>query len=67
MRVVSGIQPTGGLHLGNLLGAMYGAEALPAAWVEELELVDLIERVADDLWVICVGGRARHEADYGAA
>lgn len=35
---------------GNLLGAMYGAEALPKAWLSKLEMTDLIERVAVDLW-----------------
>jgi len=34
---------------GNLLGAMHGVEALPGAWLAELEMTDLIERVASDL------------------
>lgn len=34
---------------GNLLGAMVGAGGLPGGWLEELELRDVIERVARDL------------------
>lgn len=34
---------------GNIAGALYGYEALPAAWLRRLELVDLIEMVASDL------------------
>ncbi len=34
---------------GNLLGLMHGEEAIPARWLEPLELRDVIEDVADDL------------------
>jgi ADP-ribosylglycohydrolase len=34
---------------GNLLGARLGAEALPEAWRSQLELLDLLERLALDL------------------
>lgn len=34
---------------GNLVGAMFGASALPARWLSRIELRDLIERVARDL------------------
>jgi ADP-ribosylglycohydrolase len=34
---------------GNLLGAMRGEGALPAAWLAELELRDVVERVAREL------------------
>ena len=36
---------------GNLLGAMFGPESLPAKWCGELEMRDLIERIARDLWL----------------
>jgi ADP-ribosylglycohydrolase len=42
---------------GNLLGAMLGVEALPRAWLEDLELRDVIESVALDLHAACVLGR----------
>lgn len=34
---------------GNLLGAALGRGAIPAAWLERLELRDVIEQVARDL------------------
>jgi ADP-ribosylglycohydrolase/protein-tyrosine phosphatase len=34
---------------GNLLGAMYGIDALPRAWVQDVEMRDVIERLAVDL------------------
>jgi len=41
---------------GNLLGAMYGVESLPSAWLEDLELSEVIERVARDLHITCILG-----------
>jgi len=38
-----------GSMVGNLLGAMYGVDALPPRWLDELELVGVIDRVARDL------------------
>jgi len=35
---------------GNLLGALYGVKALPAAWLGPLELRGVIEEVAEDLY-----------------
>jgi ADP-ribosylglycohydrolase len=34
---------------GNLIGAMHGVEAMPQDWLEELEMRDVIERIAVDL------------------
>lgn len=34
---------------GNLLGAMYGLDAIPQRWLTDLELREVIEEVADDL------------------
>mgnify|MGYP001170096316 CR=1 FL=1 len=34
---------------GNLLGAMYGLDAIPPRWLADLELREVIEEVADDL------------------
>jgi ADP-ribosylglycohydrolase len=34
---------------GNLLGAMHGVKAIPAAWLEPLELRDVIAEMAEDL------------------
>jgi len=35
---------------GNLLGARYGVEAIPAGWIDPLEIKDVILRAADDLY-----------------
>ena len=34
---------------GNLLGVAQGVDVIPAEWLEELELREVIEEVADDL------------------
>lgn len=36
---------------GNILGAMLGRAAIPVPWLEELELKDVIEEVAGDLFL----------------
>lgn len=36
-----------GAVTGNILGALLGADAIPARWLEQLELRDVIERLAD--------------------
>jgi ADP-ribosylglycohydrolase len=47
---------------GNLLGAMLGVDALPAGWLDELELRDVIDRIATDLHASWIAGEAL--ADY---
>ncbi len=44
-----------GAITGNILGAAYGVEALPRAWVERVELRDTIERIAGDLYAVALG------------
>lgn len=39
-----------GAIAGNLLGAMFGVEAIPQAWLEDLELRGVIEELAADLF-----------------
>jgi ADP-ribosylglycohydrolase len=39
-----------GAIAGNLLGLVHGEQAIPARWLERLELREVIARVADDLW-----------------
>jgi ADP-ribosylglycohydrolase/RimJ/RimL family protein N-acetyltransferase len=41
---------------GNLLGATLGAAALPQGWLEELEMRDVVERSARELWAVTLGG-----------
>jgi ADP-ribosylglycohydrolase len=45
----SGDSDSTGSIAGNLLGLLYGEEALPARWLAQLELRELIARVAEDL------------------
>lgn len=54
-----------GAMVGNLLGAMLGVEAIPPAWLAQLELREVIESLAKDLaacstWRIGYAGSADH-------
>jgi ADP-ribosylglycohydrolase len=51
---------------GNLLGATLGMGALPTHWLKQLELADLIERLAVDLWSACFEDAQIDHADYPA-
>ncbi len=44
-----GDSDTTGSLVGQLMGAMHGEEALPARWLDKLELRDTIQTVAADL------------------
>ena len=52
-----------GAIAGNLLGARLGEEAIPKAWREAVELRDVIERIAEELYECLVApgpfGRGR--------
>lgn len=39
-----------GAIAGNLLGTMFGVEAIPQAWLEDLELRAVIEELTTDLF-----------------
>ncbi|MDI3287331.1 ADP-ribosylglycohydrolase family protein [Polyangium sp. 15x6] len=52
---------------GNLVGVMFGASALPMQWLSQLELRDLIERVARDLHAAAMGRGCPDPTDYPAA
>ena len=43
-----------GAITGNILGAMLGVKALPKQWIERVELLDVIERLAGDLYAVTV-------------
>lgn len=45
----SGDSSSTGLVVGYLLGAMYGAGAIPDRWLERLELQQVIAQVAEDI------------------
>jgi ADP-ribosylglycohydrolase len=64
--VHAGDSDSTGSIAGNLIGAMFGARALPARWREQVELRDLIARVAGDLHGVAAGGGAPDTAAYPA-
>lgn len=53
----SGDSDSTGAICGNLIGALHGAEALPADWLAVVEGRETIEQLADDLW-LQVSGQA---------
>jgi ADP-ribosylglycohydrolase len=57
----SGDSDSTGAITGNLLGALWGEAAIPARWLEGLELRGEISRLADDLFA-CGSGRREAEA-----
>jgi ADP-ribosylglycohydrolase len=49
---------------GNILGAIAGVEGLPAHWIEQVELSDLVDRLATDLFAIGVENKQLDHDDY---
>ena len=47
---IGGDSDSTGAIAGNLLGAVHGAAAVPARWIEQLELKEVIGTLADDLY-----------------
>jgi ADP-ribosylglycohydrolase len=46
---IDGDSDSTGSIAGNLLGAIHGVQGIPARWLEQLELRDVIEEIAGDL------------------
>jgi ADP-ribosylglycohydrolase len=46
----SGDSDSTGSIAGNLLGLIHGVEGIPQEWPQQLELREVIERMARDLW-----------------
>ncbi len=55
-----------GAIAGNILGAAQGVGAVPARWLDRVELADVITAVADDLAAACVGDLDTVASRYGA-
>jgi ADP-ribosylglycohydrolase len=54
-----------GSIVGNILGAMRGVKAIPAKWLESLELRDVITELAEDLYAFKdwgIGAYSQNEA-----
>ena len=59
----SGDSDSTGAMTGNLLGAMHGIEAIPAHWLERLELKEVITELAQDLFTFTAWDLEGSEAD----
>jgi ADP-ribosylglycohydrolase len=55
----SGDSDSTGSLTGNLLGILFGVEAIPRHWLDKLELRDVIDRLATDLDAVC-----RHSVQF---
>lgn len=51
----SGDSDSTGAVTGNLLGAIHGVHAIPQEWVSKIELADVIEELATDLYTVASG------------
>jgi len=49
---------------GNILGIVYGLDAIPRRWLQRLELCDVITQVATDLWIHFGEGDKPEWADF---
>lgn len=59
-----GDSDTTGSIAGNVIGALFGVEAWPGAWLRELELADVVERVARDLYCSVLDPQSARFEDY---
>ena len=59
----SGDSDSTGAIAGNILGALLGREGIPPRWLERLELREVIEDMAERLY-LGEAGRTRHTADF---
>ena len=50
----SGDSDSTGAVCGNILGCLHGRKAIPAKFTERLELLDVIEEMAHDIWTGCI-------------
>jgi ADP-ribosyl-[dinitrogen reductase] hydrolase len=57
----SGDSDSTGSITGHILGALHGVEAIPQRWLDQLDLKDVVDTVATDLY------RALHETDDRSA
>jgi ADP-ribosylglycohydrolase len=61
----SGDSDSTGAIAGNLLGAMYGVDAIPATWLGRLELRNEIDSLVDD-WLRCFWSDERIDVEEPA-
>lgn len=62
--VHAGDSDSTGSMTGNLLGAMFGEACLPPAWCAEVELGEVVVRIARDLHAVWIDGADLDARDY---
>ena len=50
----SGDSDSTGAICGNIMGCLHGRKAIPSKFTEHLELLDVIEEMAHDIWTGCI-------------
>ena len=50
----SGDSDSTGAICGNIIGCLLGRQAIPSKFTDKLELVDVIEEMAHDIWTGCI-------------
>lgn len=60
----SGDSDSTGSLTGQLLGALWGVDALPERWLRQLELCDVIEQLASDLVGVTEGNPSQYAERY---
>lgn len=50
----SGDSDSTGAICGNIIGAKLGADAIPKEWIDDLELAELVEEMAEKLYDVCL-------------
>jgi ADP-ribosylglycohydrolase len=48
---------------GNILGLIHGERGIPTRWLAQLELREVITKVADDVWLHFGDGRPEGDCD----
>jgi ADP-ribosylglycohydrolase len=61
----SGDSDSTGSMTGNILGAIHGVSAIPRNWLRHLELREVIETVAEDMFIHLAGPPPRPRIDVG--
>ncbi len=56
----SGDSDSTGAVCGNIMGALHGRSAIPAHFTDTLELRDVIEEIAEDLYTGCIISEYNH-------
>lgn len=61
---INGDKDSTGAVTGNILGALLGKAAIPAGWLENLQMADLVEEMAGDLFIQVKGDSFNEDAEW---